>query len=411
MSILHMSASAGILILVIVVIRALTIDKLPKTMFAVLWGIALCRLIIPVSIYLKFSIFDAVNRIIQGVFLLKDGATNGNWAISGTVPKVTGYLDEIYKPLRTESLTILWITGAALLIIYFSVTFYKHYREIRTALPIQGNAMIDKWLMEHKLIRPVKILISDKITAPLTYGIIMPKIILPKSIDLGNELQMRYILTHEFIHIKHFDALWKLLLLIAVCVHWFNPIVWVLFVLMNRDLEIACDESVIKVFGEGTKAGYALSLISMEEQKTRLTPLYSSFSKNAAEERIVSIMKFKKTSAFSLILAFILIAGATSVFAERASKTVLQLYGIIRINSAEYIFSFDGKGIISVKDARGNVVSEATIDSDGKAILTDENEKVIKTVQLNILEEIRGEWDKSNGTIYTRETYRVVKIE
>lgn len=396
MNVLRMSASAGILILIIVVIRRFAMNRLPKTMFIALWGIALSRLIIPFSVYSKFSFYSVMKRIGEE-FTRKAGAANASDA-RVLIHRNTEYMELIYQPLQIEPIMILWMAGTVFLALFFAVSFYKCYREIQTALPIKGNALIDRWLSEQKTNRSIRILVSDKITTPLTYGIIKPKIILPKAMDYSNELQMRYILAHEFIHIKRFDALWKLLQIIALCIHWFNPMAWILYLLMNRDLEIACDEKVVKLFGESTKSNYALSLIEMAERRAKFTPFYSSFSKNATEERIVSIMKFKKTSVFSLVLAFILVVGATFVFAESTENEVLRLYGVIQTDSGRFSFDLDHKGNVTVKDVEGKIISTTTIGDDGKTTLTDGSGNVIKTLQLHIPKDIQGKRIKIYGT-------------
>ncbi|SNS93556.1 Signal transducer regulating beta-lactamase production, contains metallopeptidase domain [Anaerovirgula multivorans] len=380
MDVLQMSVSAAMLILIVAVIRVSAINRLPKTMFLALWGIALCRLIIPFSIPLKFGLYNLINRL---SFVGKAGRARVGGARVFIYENME-YMETVNKPLQLEPMMMLWMVGAVLLILFFIVSFNKSYREIRTALPIKDNPLIDRWIREIKTYRSISVLVSDKATTPLTYGIIKPKIILPKVMDYSNEIQMRYILTHELIHIKRLDALWKLLLISALCLHWFNPMVWVLYVLMNRDLEIACDEEVIKLFGDSTKSDYALSLIEMAESRTQFTPLYSSFSKNATEERIVSIMKFKKTSIFSLVLAFILVAGATLVFAESTVNTIHQIRGVIETDSGRFSFEMNEKGKITVKDAEGRIISKTSIGSDGEVILTDDSGNVIETLHLNI---------------------------
>lgn len=101
-------------------------------------------------------------------------------------------------------------------------------------------------------------------------------------------------MTHELVHIRHFDAAAKLFLTAALCVHWYNPLVWAMYVLANRDIELACDEAVVRSFGGDVKSAYARTLIGMEEKKTGLIPLCNNFSKNAIEERVTAIMKMKK---------------------------------------------------------------------------------------------------------------------
>lgn len=147
---------------------------------------------------------------------------------------------------------------------------------------------------------------------------IHPVILLPKTTDWNNEDTLHYVLAHELVHIKRFDIIAKVVLVVALCIHWFNPLVWVMYVLANRDIELSCDETVIRQFGEHTRAAYAKVLISMEETRSGFTPLCNNFSRNAIEERITAIMKTRKTTVVSLALAALIVAGTTSVFATSA---------------------------------------------------------------------------------------------
>ena len=105
---------------------------------------------------------------------------------------------------------------------------------------------------------------AGRISSPLTFGVLRPVILVPKKTDWTDETALRYVLEHEFVHIQRFDVLSKLLLIAAVCVHWFNPLVWVMYVLANRDLELSCDETVLRRFGGDVRAAYARVLIRME---------------------------------------------------------------------------------------------------------------------------------------------------
>lgn len=382
MNILKMSISAGFLVILIVIVRAIAMNRMPKTVFVVLWGVVLGRLIIPWSIPAKYGISGIINAIIREVFLLKAESMKLDAVPGKTLLKNSAYIETVLKPSQALPFTMVWIAGIILFAAFFTISFLRWYREIRTAIPVKDKDLINKWLSEQKIKRKVRFLISDKITTPLTYGILKPRIILPKTMDFENELQLRYVLTHELIHIKRFDALWKLLMISALCLHWFNPLAWVMVILMNRDFEIACDEKVIRLYGETTRSAYALSLIRMAETKSKFTPVYSSFSKNATEERIVSIMKFKKSSLMTLVLAFVLVAGATSVFAETAVN-VLRLYGVVQTNSGKYNFELDEKGIITVRNEAGKIVSTATAAPDGATVLTDENGEIITEIKLD----------------------------
>lgn len=113
----------------------------------------------------------------------------------------------------------------------------------------------------------------------------------------------------------------------VLCVHWFNPLVWAMYILANRDIELSCDEAVVRLFGENTKAAYARTLISMEETRSGLAPLCNNFSKNAIEERITAIMKIKKTTVFSLVLAGFIVVGTATAFATSANAQQAESVG------------------------------------------------------------------------------------
>jgi beta-lactamase regulating signal transducer with metallopeptidase domain len=195
--------------------------------------------------------------------------------------------------------------------IFFAVIHYRNNRKLRFATAIRDNGFLNEWLAEHRHIRPIEIMQLDRIISPLAVGIFKPRIILPKMMDMSDKQLMNYVLTHEYYHIKRYDALWKILLAVALCVHWFNPLVWLMFVLASRDLELTCDEAVIRRFGAKTRKDYAYMLIGMVEQGSKFAPLYNGFSKNATHERIESIMKNKKLTLASVILAVALVSVLT----------------------------------------------------------------------------------------------------
>ncbi|NMB95935.1 MAG: M56 family metallopeptidase [Clostridiaceae bacterium] len=359
-NLLQISISAGILIIAITCIRVLAINRLPKGTFIVLWTIALCRLLIPISFRLEFSIFNFGDYIIHNIFQHKTRVVRINWKVGDLISKSTGYMELIHEPLQVKPLVIVWIIGAAFVGLYFLVSFNKCYREIRTALPLKDISTIDNWLNKQKTERTLKILVSDRISTPLTYGILKPKIILPKSMDFDNKIQMEYVLTHEFVHIRRFDFAWKILIVIATSIHWFNPLVWMLYFWMNMDLELACDEKVIKMYGENTKSDYALSLIEIAGKNACFSSIYSNFSNNATETRIISIMKFKKTSLLGLVVAFILIGAAATVFVEGTADRVsrmTRIHGIIHVNQGIFAPDPGKNGAILMRDANGRGIN------------------------------------------------------
>jgi hypothetical protein len=202
--------------------------------------------------------------------------------------------------------------------VYFAFMYFKCRRAFSDSLPVSNDCIL-AWRKTHKLKRTYCIRYSDKITVPLTYGVFRPVILLPKRIDVSNETPLSYILTHEFVHIRRLDALTKLVATAAVCVHWFNPLVWIMYMLLNRDIELSCDESVVRELGEAPKSAYALMLIGMAEKHSAFA-LYSAFSKYAIEERINAIMKNKKSSIAGILGAALLVAGTAAVFATSGAN-------------------------------------------------------------------------------------------
>ncbi|MBP2147185.1 beta-lactamase regulating signal transducer with metallopeptidase domain [Methanofollis sp. W23] len=326
MSILSMTLSASILILVVVAVRAMFLLRLPKITFLVLWGIVVCRLLVPYSIPSRFSVYTLMDRV--GSMFSEQIVTPISTAegIHSLVIASETPAPSVSSALSVSPLTLVWLAGIFVCALFFIVTHVRCRREYRTALPVESD-FVAAWQREHPTWRPVQVKRSDTISAPLTYGIIKPVVLLPKSMDYTDKRQLRYVLAHEYTHVMRFDTLAKSLLAAALCVHWFNPVVWVMYVLANRDIELACDEAIVRTFGETTRSAYARTLITMEEKKSGLTTLCNNFSRNAIEERIVSIMKTKKTTTFGIVLALVLVVGTAAVFATS---------GISRIAIGDY---------------------------------------------------------------------------
>ena len=321
MSLLQMSFLGTVIILLIVVLRAVLINRLPKKTFLILWWIALIRLLVPFSIKSVTSIYSLLQSIYSDINPVRTAQTTTFLPIHGNMPEIANGLSEAMVQ-RTESISILsviWLAGLLLCFGFFAVSYIKCYREFRFSLPVE-NDILEAWKEKHPLKRSLSIRQTETIAAPLSYGVIRPVILMPKNTEWKNIYQLRYVLEHEYVHIRRLDMLTKLIMIAAVCIHWFNPLVWVMYILFNRDLELSCDETVVRRFGMDIKSVYATALISMEEKKSGLTPLCNSFSKNAIEERIRAIMRIKKTSKFAVIISAVLVICVTGGFATSASS-------------------------------------------------------------------------------------------
>ena len=361
MNLLQMSFSGAAFITAVVIIRAVAINKLPKKTFLVLWELVILRLLIPFSIPSMFSIYTLVTHSISSTRLPEAGTDYNIPTMQGLFVTTQGAEQPPADISSSVSMWfIVWCAGIILIALFFVISYLRCLIEFRTALPVR-NHYVEKWLEKCPLKRPILVRQSDRIFAPLTYGIFRPVILMPKKMDWKNEKQLQYILSHEYVHIYRYDTVTKLVATLALCIHWFNPFVWVMYILLNRDIELACDESVIRQFGEKSKSAYSLMLINMEATKSGLLPFCNNFSKNAIEERITAVMKIRKTSLFAICIAAILIVGVTTIFATSAAESSRERNTIHDTDFSDEEFDkllalqFDGYEDMSVSEFRNKV--------------------------------------------------------
>ena len=317
MSLVQMTLSGGVFILFIVVVRALALHRLPKGAFLALWEMAALRMLLPFTIPLPFSLFTPAKHLpVMGEYLAPGGESVPGTPAVG-IPAGTPASAGIAP---SEVMPMVWLAGAVLMAAYFIVSYVRARKRFCCSSP-DNTPAVRRWLAGQRLHRPLEVRQSALVSSPLTYGVLRPVILLPEDMERGDETALTYILTHEYIHIRRFDSVAKLVFAAVLCVHWFNPLAWVMYVLANRDLELSCDEWVMDTLGGRKKASYALTLINMEETRSRCFSPYSHFSKLAIEERIEAIMKYKKASVLALGLAVALVAGATTAFAASAAPS------------------------------------------------------------------------------------------
>lgn len=343
-----MSFAGAVMILAIIVIRALAINLLPKKTFLALWGIAVMRLLLPFSIPSAFSVYSLIGDHVPAVNPVKGPQIVEMLPteITEQMAAMPGNISNTASPVSVWM--IVWAVGVLVCAFVFAIAYWKCRQEFQTSLPV-NNDFIKNWLSAHRLKRSITIRQSSRFSAPLTYGVFRPVILMPTSTEWENTKALQYILAHEYVHIRRFDSVTKLVLIAALCVHWFNPLVWAMYILANRDIELSCDEAVVRFFGENTRAAYARSLISMEETRSGLAPLCNNYNKNAIEERITAIMKYRKTSIFSLAFALSLIFCATTAFATSAQQE--PDYGIT--DEDGNITTFEGRLIIASRFSHG----------------------------------------------------------
>lgn len=366
MELLKLSASGAVLILVIAVLRGFLGKRLPRRMFCVLWAVALLRLLVPVSLPAPSSVYNApaLAEPLQAVTELTPlpSPADGVRPTAEAVPAGGMTLSDDSGGLSLWML--LWLLGAAVLGACFLRCHLRCRRTYAESLPIEeGPAR--QWLEGHPLRRRVQLRRSDRVAAPLTYGLARPVILLPAAVEPE---ALPFVLAHEWTHIRRMDVLYKWLLCAALCIHWFNPAAWLLYVLAGRDLELSCDEAVIRVCGPQARSGYALALLGLEEQRGGMEPFCSHFSKSALELRVRCIMKYRRASAAAVLAAVLLVGIVTACFATSASKSYAEeRYGPLMQ------FRFPGYEELSVGEYRRQVQERVgkTIGEEEYLILMD----------------------------------------
>ena len=324
MNLLELTLQGGVLIGAILLLRLLGRYRLPGWTFRILWGVALARLLIPVALPFPWNVYAGLEHLadvgqtaqsVPGVQTPAEILGPSQGGVIPDVPALPMGPDLIPVPEAAPAaveipwLAILYLAGAAALALLFLVSCRRGVRIFRTALPLT------QWRGQIPALRGVPIRRCDRIRSLLTYGLIRPVVLLPKELDCDDTQELGYVLLHEGAHIRHRDAWWKLLLAAALCVHWFNPLVWCMYVCANRDLERCCDESVVRACGLEARSEYALTLLKWEERRSGLLPLCSDLGTPILKERVIFIMKLKKRSAAALALAAILVLGTTVTFA------------------------------------------------------------------------------------------------
>lgn len=310
MRLIQMSVSGAVLILVIALLRMLLLNKLPKSVFLILWGIALVRLLVPFSIPSVFSVYSLADRS-QAVH-----SAIAESPAARLLPVSTSFAANAEAETVAPIFPVAWLTGVICMALYFAIVFLRCRWKLQTSLPVD-TPFVTNWLASQKMRRAIAVRQSDRISSPLTYGILRPVILLPKHMDWENEQQLSFVFQHEYIHIRRNDLLTKLIIAATLCLHWFNPMVWIMYFLFNRDLELACDARVVRSFGTASRASYATALIDMEERRSQPAFL-CNFSKNATEERIVAIMKGTSVSPLCRGLSAVLILCVAIFFATSA---------------------------------------------------------------------------------------------
>ena len=305
--------SGSILILILACFRLLLGKTLPKALFPALWCAAAIRLLLPVALPSPLSIWNLASHRVQTAAGVQIAAQITPFSAASAAKAAA---DTGKAAVQLQWPILIWAIGAVLLAGYLLIGFLRFHRRFSKAAPA-ALPMIDEIMQQFHFRRLPVIRTASCGLAPLTYGCIRPVVLLPAEL-LTNADALRMILTHELAHIRRRDCLRKLLFSVCLCVYWWNPACWLLIVLANRDIELACDALTLRYLGADRRKAYALTLLELAARQAQPHPLCSGFGKPAAEERIQAIMKAKKIPVYLTAIAVIVAAAVVTVFATQA---------------------------------------------------------------------------------------------
>ena len=306
--------SGSAMILLVLALRLFLKKHLPRGIFPTLWCAAAVRLLLPITTPTHLSVWN----------LLHTPATaQANGVISDVLtPFPSLATNSITEPAADAAgirpMLLVWLVCAILLAAYFVIGYacmVRRFRGTRLAPQPSIDALLDRF----RFSRDPRICMSNSHRAPLTFGVFRPTVLLPEDLPVG-DAQFQLILAHELAHIRRKDCLRKLLLTVCLCLYWWNPLVWLMVWLANRDMELACDEAVLRALGPDCKKAYALTLLDMAQRNPKSAPLCSGFAKSSAEERIRAILSFKRIPAWIGICVSVLFVLTASVFTTQAAS-------------------------------------------------------------------------------------------
>ncbi|MBR3766959.1 MAG: hypothetical protein IKL10_01795 [Clostridia bacterium] len=298
LKIVNMSISACWIVLAILLLR-IVLKKAPKWINCVLWGLAGLRLVMPFSFESIFSLIPSAETITKIPDSPRPHIDSGVPVIDN---QVNGYLQGNYfegvsRPMGnfvdvTTILAIAWLVGIAALLIYTLISFLRLKSKIGTAVLFRNN-----------------IYQSEAVVSPFVLGVIEPKIYLPFNMKVQD---MDHVIAHEQAHIRRKDHLWKPLGFLILTLHWFNPMVWLSYVLLCRDIELACDEKVVKELNNEQRADYSEALLTCSVNRKMIAACPLAFGEVGVKDRVKSVLNYKKP-AFWIITVAVVVSIATAV--------------------------------------------------------------------------------------------------
>ena len=292
LTVVNMSISASWIVLAVLLLRLL-LKRAPKWIIVLLWGIVAIRLICPFSIESSLSLIPSAETINPEIALNPVGIDSGVANIDNAVNPIIGNATISFQPEKDQNffkfvmpyLAGMWLVGIAVLLAYTAISYMRLRKKVCTAVLLQDN-----------------IFQSKNVATPFVLGIFKPRIYLPVHM---NALDISHVIAHEQAHIRRKDHLWKPFGFLLLSLHWFNPFMWLGYVLLCRDIELACDEKVIKELDTKQKADYSQALLNCSVNRRAIAACPLAFGEVSVKSRIISVLNYKKPTFWIIAVAIV----------------------------------------------------------------------------------------------------------
>ena len=322
LKIINMSISASWLVLAVLILR-FVLKKAPKWINVLLWGIVAIRLICPFSFESPLSLIPSAETIPLNIGM--DSTPTINSGISAINNAVNPIISQSNTPMAGASINPLqitigiyeyiWIFGMIALALYTAISYWRLHRKVDTAVRYKDN-----------------IFQSENVSFPFVLGIIKPRIYLPFKM---NGQYLEHVVAHEQAHICRKDHWWKPLGFLLLMIHWFNPLMWLAYVLLCRDIELACDEKVIKELGNEQRGDYTQALVACSINRRMIAACPLAFGEVSVKERVKSVMNYKKPAFWVIIISVIVCVGVAVCFLTNPKQDSYTLRIVVPAGSQE----------------------------------------------------------------------------
>lgn len=303
--VMEVNIAFSIMILVVLIVRRLGRQRIPRRMITVLWDVVLLRGLVPYQIPLgKLPVVENLTSNFYhatGTPGVLDFSARTEEAMSGSLALSSSPV--LHGESFSDALKLLWGAGAICVCLYFLKMYIQESKMLRKSIPVHHETA-ERMLQAIKLRRKVRFFENPLLTAPVTYGMLRPKIVLPSDCDGISRADMRNMVAHECVHIQRYDVPKRFLAAAVLCLYWYNPFTWMMYLCFREDQEIACDEGVLRSMSQERKSGYIYTMIKMAAEGGRSLRFTGFWGGNERRNRILAAMNQKKMKkGYKLLMA------------------------------------------------------------------------------------------------------------